>query len=230
MAMKKRRTRLYFVLFSFLLLVFCNRREATEPKETSITIQGTVRNFQGMGIYPAYLIVQDRLLSKTNAQGEYAFTWSTKGSSLTLVCSALNYRDTTAEISCQEASPIRLDFVLTPDNTLGHVYGEFQDQGLFNQAMETNPSLNDWDPKQMFDASTGATMQIKTFGDSLPPQYVYLEDSLLATSDAWGQFHFRLQCGTYPLRATCEGYQDTTQIVKILPGSNYVIFFLSKRE
>lgn len=215
----------------FLLFVglACERRHATESREMSIMIQGTVRNSQGLGIFPAYLIAQGRLLTKTNTQGEYTFTLFTKESSLTLLCSALNYRDTTAEITIHGDQPIQLDFVLTSDSTLGKVYGEFQDYGLFTQAIEADPSLKNWGAKEIFDAATGATMQFKTFGYPIPPQEVYLEDRLLATSDAWGQFYFRLQCGTYPLRGRCEGYQDTTQIVKILPDSpNYVIFFLSK--
>lgn len=219
------------VLLCLVVGIACERHHATESKETSITIHGMVRNPQGAGIYPAYLIGGNRLLAKTNAQGEYAFTLLTKEPSLMLLCSALDYRDTTVVVSLPDEGLVPLDFVLTPDSTIGKVYGEFQDHALFTQAVEADPSMKNWGAKQIFDAATGATMQYKTFGYPVPPQEVYLEDSLLATSDAWGQFSFKLQCGTYPLRGMCEGYQDTTQIVKILPNTpNYVIFFLSKNQ
>jgi hypothetical protein len=217
-------------ILSVWILILCGmsciRNSAIGPKETRGTVQGTVKSAGIAFIHPAYLFCRDSLLATTDEQGKYTIASMNEGPAA-LTCSALNYRDTTVQVQVKGGQTIAADFMLTPDSTIGKVYGEFQDWNLFNDSLITNPSLANWDAKRIFDAATGATIQYKTLGYEVGERRVYLGDSLLAVSDAWGQFWFKIPCGTRPIKGSCEGYYDAAQVVKVLPNTHhYVNFFL----
>ena len=222
--------RILAILILFLSMISCDHNNSTGPKETKGTVQGTVKSVNDTPIHPAYLFSQDSLLANANEQGKYTITSIEEGS-LTLTCSALNYRDTTVQVQVQGGQTVIVDFMMTPDSTMGKVFGEFQDMNLFADSLKTNPSLANWDAKYIFDAVTGATIQYKTLKYPVPDRKVYLGDSLLAIADAWGQYWFKIQCGTYRITGSCDGYNDASRVIKVLPDTRvYVNFFLTRKE
>jgi hypothetical protein len=231
MMMKRLFLILLFGLSIMLVVITCDKNPS-EPKPTIGTIQGNVKSIlpgNSTAIHPAYIIVEDRLLATTDENGNYVIASIEEGT-YQLTCSALNYRDSTEQVSVLGGKTINHDFYLTPDSSIGRVYGEFQDVTLFNQRLQADPSLAQWDAKKIFDAATGATVQAKTFGYEIPNRKVFLGDSLLAISDVWGQYWFKIQCGTYPITGSCEGYYDSTQVIKVLPDArSYVNFFLRRK-
>ena len=71
--------------------------------------------------------------------------------------------------------------------------------------------------------------EIAGYVRSAAPRQIWLGDSLLALTDDFGQCRFELQCGTYPITATCEGYCDTTQMVHVRSDEfTYMILFLDR--
>jgi hypothetical protein len=215
-----------------LLLPFCLsclRRSATGPAETGGFVSGFVRNAARAAVHPAFVTAGDTLLAATDDQGRYAFALKADGPVL-LTCSALNYRDTTAQIQVAGGRTVSADFTLTANLAAGKVYGEFEDNALFAESIITHPSIRDWDPQQVFDGTTGATIQGKTYGHEVPERRVFLGDSLVAYGDSWGQFWFKVPCGTYPLRGTCEGFSDALRVVRVAPDADaYVNFFLTPK-
>jgi len=202
---------------------------STEPYESSGTVSGTVRTEAGTGLHPAYLSSGSIFLAVTDEAGHYSFTVKTGQTDLT--CSALNFGDTTVQVLVTRNGKSTVDFTLLSHTAVGRVYGEFQDQTLFSAAMKSNPAMADWDAKMVYDASTGATIQYKTLGYEVYDRQVFLGDSLLATSDAWGQYFFRLPVGTYPLTAACAGYDSLTVMARILPEArNFFDFFLNRKN
>ncbi len=106
------------------------------------------------------------------------------------------------------------------------VYGEFQDQEMYNASLEGNPAMKDWTDKQLFDGLSGATMQLKTFGIDLPPCMVLLGDEILGYADGFGQFWISLAPGTYTLTGRCEGYKEVEIELKVKAGEKYYINFI----
>ena len=147
-----------------------------------------------------------------------------------LICSALNFRDTIEYVKVVGGETVRHDFSLQPDSTMGRIVGEFQDLFIFKDSLQNNPGLADWDEKQIFDAATGATIQMKWLQDPVGDREVYLGDYLLGKSDAFGQYGFILQCGTYPVEGKCEGYISKTHIVKVLPDTKIYLNFILERD
>jgi hypothetical protein len=222
----------YFYIFIFqlyLLLFFISCDRSTGPKDTLGSITGTVMNGQAAGmpaIHPAYIFSGDTLLATTDEYGKFSIS-EIQENIYNFTCSALYFRDTTEQIHISGGKTVTHDFYLIPDSTTGLVYGEFQDLNLFNDSLVTHPGMADWDAEQIWQGVTGATLQTKTLHYNIPDRNVYLGDSLLARTDGFAQYAFRLQCGTYQIKGTCEGYYDATEVVKITPDHHsYVNFFL----
>lgn len=215
----------------FLIIINCNDRP-TEPKPTNGMIAGHVESASpgNLGaIHPAYIFVENRLLATTDANGDYEIDSLEEGI-YQFTCSALNYRDTTEQVHIRGGQQNTHNFSLAPDSVTGRLYGEFQDVTLFNQNLQINPAMSGWDAKRIFDSATGATVQAKTFGYEIPDRKVFLGDSLLAISDVWGQYWFEIQCGTYPITGSCQGYHDSTVVIKVIPNTKvYVNFFLRRK-
>jgi hypothetical protein len=203
-----------------------------ESKETEGDINGVVKELTENSeaiIYPAYIIYEDTLLATTNESGEYLIS-SLKEDTYTLICSALNFRDTIEQVKVVGGETVTHNFSLQPDNTTGLLLGEFQDMLIFSDSLETNPGLAEWDEKQIFNAATGATIQMKWLQYPVGNREVYLGDSLLGISDFFGQYAFNIQCGTYCFEGKCEGYISKTHIVKILPDAKFYLNFFLERE
>lgn len=205
-------------------------KDKDEPDTTSgkllITIKGQQNSNSGI---KAYLFLNDSLYGKTDAQGTYENN-SIKTGSYTLTCSAINFKDTSLNITIVGAETTKLNFYLLSDTSVGTVYGEFQDLMLFKQKSVNKPQILTWDEHEIYDGVTGATIYKIGYPDPIPPRNVILDDSILAVSDGFGQYWFTIQSGTYPVTGACYGYSDTSRIIKILPGSNnYINFFLRKK-
>jgi hypothetical protein len=214
-------------MLTLALSAGCNRLNG--PRETKGMIKGSVKHGTS-AVYRAYVFGGDTLLAVTDGSGNYLISSIAEGDH-ELTCSALNYADTIRRVLVTGGQTACCDFLMTPDSSIGKVYGEFQDLDVFDDSLKTNPSLKDWDPKRIYDASTGATLQVKTFGYELPDRRVFLGDSLVALADAWGQYAFKIQCGTYPLTGSCEGYGDAVRVIKVLPDvRNYANFFLKRKN
>jgi hypothetical protein len=215
------------IVFAIFTQLNCTR----ESNETKGDIKGVVKELKQNSeavIYPAYIIYEDTLLATTNESGEYLIS-SLKEDTYTLICSALNFRDTIEQVKVVGGGTVTHNFSLQSDNTTGILVGEFQDLLIFNDSLETNPGLAEWDGKKIFDAATGATIQMKWLNYPVGNREVYLGDDLLGISDAWGQYGFIIQCGTYCFTGKCEDYKSKTHIVTILPDTKiYLNFFLER--
>jgi hypothetical protein len=112
----------------------------------------------------------------------------------------------------------------------GRVYGEFEDAGLFGEALEAKPEMKAWSQKQVWDGLSGATIQAKTFGKPVPDRIVLEGGKVLAYADGFGQFWVSLAPGPHLLTGRCKGYKDAAVTVEIAPGStSYLNFYLKKR-
>mgnify|MGYP006289039625 FL=1 len=217
-------------LLSLIFLLYCE--QSSEPKETTGHISGVVKSAgsNDVFIHPAFIFSGDSLICTTDVQGEFSITPLNEGR-YSLTCSALGYRDTTMQVQVlggQTAKPVLL---LTPDVATGRVYAEFQDDFLFQQELQTDSSMTLWNAQELFDGVTGATLQSKTLRMELPPRQIFIGDSLIAITDDFAQAWFDVQAGTYPLRGCCEGYVDSTQVVRVIPDERvYVAFFLDRAE
>jgi hypothetical protein len=201
-----------------------------ESNETEGSIAGVVTD-QGSEaiIHPTYIFHNDTLLTTTNESGEY-FISSLREGKYSLICSALNFRDTVEQVKVVGGGTVTHNFSLKSDNTTGRLVGEFQDMLIFNDSLQTNPGLAEWDAKQICDAATGATIQFKWFPDFRGTRVIYLGDDSLGISDAWGQYGFYIQCGTYCFTGTCDGYKSKTHVVTIFPDTKTYLNFLLERE
>ncbi|MBN2102941.1 hypothetical protein JW835_02770 [bacterium] len=225
---------IWILIFILAALIACER--IMEP-ENEIGHMNTINRVKGFvysrvqpdqSIAPAYIIMEDSLLAITDNQGAYVIDSLEIGIHF-ITCSALNYRDTTVQINVSGTDTINMDFYLTPDRSTGRIYGEFHDIPLFNEIIQNEPEKLTWDDQQMFEGTTGATIQKKWLHYDIPQIYLYLGDSLISGCDAFGQFWCELQSGTYPIRGTCGGYQDAVQVVKVLPDEKtYVNFFMER--
>lgn len=227
--MRMKKIFLMLILQILFISFFIKCDNATEPKETKGIVTGTVKNVllgDGSIIHPAYIFLEDSLIATTNEFGEYSIS-SIENGSYFITCSSLGFRDTTTQVQVIAGKTVTHDFYLTPDSSTGRIYGEFQDMTLFNNSLETNPSLAEWDAEQIFASVTGATIQAKTLMYDVPDRKVFLGDSLLAITDGFGQYWIEIQCGTYCITGSCEGYKDAMQVIKVLPDTRvYVNFFL----
>ena len=219
------------VMVLVVFAVFSQLNCTKKSKETEGDIKGFVKELEQNSeaiIYPAYIIYEDTLLATTNESGEYLISSLEEGT-YTLICSALNFRDTIEQVKVVGGETVTHNFSLQSDSTTGIVVGEFQDMLIFNDSLETNPGLAVWDDKQIFDAATGATIQMKWLNYYVGDREVYLGDDLLGVSDAFGQYGFYVQCGTYCFKGSCEGYISKTHIATILPDTKiYLNFFLER--
>jgi hypothetical protein len=220
---------IYFIPF-LLLLLFTSCDKSTDPKETKGNIAGKVV-YNSTVLPSAYIFIGDSLMATTDDSGAYSITSVNEGG-YELLCSALNYRDTTSQVQVSGGQTVIRDFYLVPDTTAGWIRGEFQDIILFNDSLINHPSMANWDAQQVWQASTGATMIGKFLLYNVPRQKIYLGESMVSITDDWAQFALKIQCGTYQLTGTCEGYYDANEVVTVLPGklsdAIFVNFFMMR--
>jgi len=207
-----------------------NCTKESNETEGSITGVVTIRD-QGSEaiIHPAYIFHHDTLLTTTNELGEY-FISSLNEGKYSLICSALNFRDSVQQVKVVGGETVTCNFSLQPDNSMGKLVGEFQDLTVFNDSLISNPELAEWDEQQIYNAATGATIQVKWFPDFMGTRVVYLGDDSIGFSDAFGQYAFVIQSGTYSFTGTCDGYKSKTHVVTILPDTKTYLNFLLERE
>jgi hypothetical protein len=233
--MDKRQTIFRLIPAAAVFLVLACQH-ATEPGKSRVTLSGTVYPAQpgSPAIQSAYLFMGDSLMAVTDETGHYHIA-SIESGSHDFICSALGYSDATVEVTVGRENTLH-DFYLTPDESTGRVYAEFQDQTLWLDALADHPELDTWNDRELFEGTTGATLQTKWLQIELPDRILFLGDSLLAYSDGFGQCWAKLQCGTYPLTGVCEGYRSVTRTVHIVPYAppesekSYVIFFMNRLE
>ncbi|MBN1779494.1 carboxypeptidase-like regulatory domain-containing protein [bacterium] len=216
-----------WVAFSVLLFTFCDRKP-TEPGKSTGKISGTVMSGGPAPSGPvktAYLFEDDNLLAVSDENGQYAVDDLEEGPH-TLICSALNFRDTTVQVQVTRETTTDQPFLLSPDGSVGRAYGEVQDGVLFEAV---DPEVLTWTAQEMYEGVTGATLQTKWLQVEVPPIYITLGDSILAVSDPFGMFWFRLQAGTYPVTASCEGYESQTRVIHIpADDRTYVSYILDR--
>lgn len=220
----------FVILFFLLLWISC--QQTTEQVETDNTVQGTVNRFLPNGpsvVSPAFIFMGDSLLATTDTKGSYRIN-NLEAGNHDLTCSALFCSDTTVSVQVKGGRTVTLDFNLNPDSTTGIILGEFQDGFLFQQRLQEEPSLADWSEKKIYDAGTGATLQYKTVQVVIPECIVSLADSQVASVVAWGQYWLEIQCGTYPLTGSCEGYKSVMHIIKVQPEEKGYLNFILPRE
>lgn len=206
------RTKLFASMLLICLAVVQTFVGCKDELESTI-VKGIVKNNQGETVFPAFIIFDNKLLATTNESGAYQINTLNSGN-YSLICSAIGYDDKIIEVNITDGKTTTTDIVLTPNENIGWIYGEFQDKSLFEQHVESDPEKKDWDAKKILDAVSGATIQPwKMSGVS--ECEVNVGDELIATGDGYGQYWIELQCGTYPFTGTCSGYRDTTVIIKI---------------
>ncbi|MBN1483023.1 hypothetical protein EH223_13955 [candidate division KSB1 bacterium] len=219
----------YIFIPFILLFLYSACRQSMEPVETKGIVQGIVSCILPDGavaVNSAFIFMGDSLITTTDLQGHYQIT-ALEAGTYEITGSALFCGDTTLSVQVLGGHTAILDFNLKPDSTTGRVYGEFQDGNLFLQRLQEDTSLVNWSEKQIFDAATGATLNLKTLRSEVPECTVFLGDSAIASADAWGQYWFTIPSGTYPFTGACEGYEDIMHILKIEPDSrNYLNFIL----
>ncbi len=214
-----------------IIFAYLSCDNTTEPKETHGTITGSVQDIShnGTSVHPAYLFLNDSLLTTTDENGEFTISELEEGS-YQIVCSALNFLDTTEQISVKAGKTTSHTFYLTPNLVSGRVFGEFEDMTLYNEVLAADTSKLGWSDLEVYQAGTGATLQSKTLGYEVPDRKVWLGDSLLALADNWGQYSFKIQYGTYPITATCEGYNSIDTVITVIPDEHLYINFFMRRQ
>ncbi len=215
-----------------LFIIWAGCQHTTEQTPTEGYLQGIVKCLLPNGAAPvfrAFILWGDSLLATTDSQGSYHINNLEVGN-YDLTCSALFCGDTIQSVQIQGDRTVTLDFNLRPDSSTGLVVGEFQDGFLFQQRLQEDSSLADWSEKDIYDAATGATLQFKTLGYTVPDRFVSMGDTSLTTSDYWGQYGVYIPSGTYPLTGSCEGYENVMCVVNIQPDSRNYINFILPRE
>ncbi len=217
---------LYLIILAAISL--CSSCE--EENSDGTALLGTIKSkLENQAIFPAFLILGDELLATSEKSGDYEIT-SLEPGEYTLVCSAINFEDETLVIEIEEGKIISNDFLMSPGNSLGSVYGELHDQGLYDEQLMADPSMAGWTDQELYDGVSGATIQSMTFGFDLPSSEVYIGDSLFSLTDGFGQYWFDVQAGTYPLRISSPGYKDTVQIIKVGPDTEVFGNFILLKE
>ncbi len=215
-----------------LNLLWYSCDNSTEPKKLTGNFTGVVEGIQSGSSVPvdhAYIIAGDNLLAITDENGAFDISAIEEGT-YHFICSALFYADTVKELMIEADKTLEYNFSLVPDSATGKVYGEFQDEILWNQMLNEKPYLANWDADSVWAGVTGATLQTKTLGYEIPPRTIRLGDSLLAYTDGFGQYWFRIQGGTYPITGSCDGYQSVTKVVKAIPDQKVYLNFILPRE
>ncbi len=221
---------IYFALLLLVVWAGCKKNSTEPPLLTPGSVSGIVR-CGGNVVHSAYIFWGDSLLTTTDSQGAYHVD-NVEPADYLLTASALFCGDTTLSVQVKSGSTTTLDFTLSPDSSIGRVYGEFQDDSLFQQRVLQDAGLASMTEKEICDGGTGATLQAKTLGYYIPDRTVSLGDSLLAYSDGYGQYWLKLPTGTYPLTGACEGYKSRTRVVTVPPndGRVYLNFFLPRTD
>ena len=224
------------LLNSFLLLaylfVFTGCSESPDKKDKP-TLQGTVYNAQTLqviGNKAIYIFLNDESISNpiTDRDGMYRIEDLDYSGRHDILCSALNYKDTTISVTFDEGKVSTGDFYLTPDNSIGTLRGELQYDSLF----ALDPFLASLSDQEIHDGVTGATLQSKWIdpGVTYPPIIMMGEDTLWPPVDTYGRFRIYLQAGTYSLTAVSEGFYPATKTKRVYADSTVYISFSLKKQ
>ena len=180
-------------------------------------------------ISSAFIFHENLLLAETDFNGFFQISGLEPGS-YSFLCSSLGYADQTSQVEVSGKLNTDQDFHLYSGQAIGTIYGELHDRELYDEQLKNNPALGHWTPKELFDGVSGATKQSKTLGFDVPHSSIFIGDSLIATTDEYGQFTRELQCGTYPIQVTGAGYIDSTRVVRIKPDSVVFANFILERD
>jgi len=219
-------------LKTIFIVVFALFNSCSKDSEHIVenTIKGTVKNqLNQKPVHPAYIIYDNELLATTNEDGNFEIT-SLKAGNYSLICSAINFGDKVVQVVVEDEKILNNDFYLTPDESMGKLIGEFQDKILLDESFINNPEKADWNAEQIHDGVSGATIQVKNKPVPNVMSHVFLEDSILAEADEYGQYWFELQSGTYPLMAVSEGYVDQLRIIRVETDSLFFVNFILERK
>jgi hypothetical protein len=200
----------------------------TESKNTKGVIEGELlESGTGLAIRrPGWVFSGNRLLASADSTGAFEIPSLDPGE-YTLTGAALGHRDTVFTVIVSKGRTTRMDFPLNPENTEGRVIGEFQNTVLYRDSLAAHPEMAGWDAKEIYDASTGATIQGKEPLLDFNERQVFAGDTLVDVSDNWGQYGFRMKGGTVPFRGSCAGYKDSLVVAKLIPAGKLVVnFFL----
>jgi hypothetical protein len=216
------------VIALVIVLVFFTRCDNDEPEQGKGQLTVNVRELanNNTGIR-ANVFLDDSLYGTTDTNGLYMNN-SVNSGNYTLTCSAIDFRDTVLKIKIISGENTKFDFYLT--STKGKVFGEFQDMYLFRQETEIKPEIKTWDEKQVYDGTTGATICYKFIQNGVPERSVSIGDSIITVSDGFGQYYFKIQCGTYTVTGTCEGYVSSSKVIRVLPDSKIYVNFNLERK
>jgi hypothetical protein len=230
--------KLIFLLVSICLMSFfiACKKDSSKPKVTTGNITGMVIDISSdnpLTSDSAYVYLEDEIVAKTNASGEYTISSLEEGTYI-LVCSVLSdfFREETDTVEVVAGKTVTHNFYLVH---LGFLYGEFQDAYFFDSLIVEHPEMSEWDEEEIFEGTTGATIIDKNLHLDVERAEVFLNDSLLDRADDWGVYGAALPAGSYTLRGSCAGgenlqYDDNIINVEILPDSiHYYNFFLSRK-
>lgn len=142
-----------------------------------------------------------------------AATPASDNASVDAVSAASEDHEDAAATQAEAASPADLA-------KMGQVYGEFEDAQLFASALKKKPAMKSWSDEKLFDALSGATIQVKTLGPGTARGEIWQGSTRIAVADGWGQFWFALEPGTWKLVARCEGYEDQPFEIRLEAGSS----------
>lgn len=215
------------IMLSFLLILTIPMACTKESVETTATLlTGTVKNeTQDKNLYPAFIFHDNKLIATTNFNGAFQTDSLIEGT-YNIKCSAVGYADLESHIEIKEGRITSTNFSLLADNSIGKIFGEFHDKLLYKQQLITKPEIQDWTAEMLFDGVSGATMQRKTLQHEVPEIRVLLGDSIVATADGYGQYGFNIQCGTYPISVTCNGYKNSEQTIEVTTNDLTCINFI----
>lgn len=213
------------IIFFASITIQC-KDDDTESSGPAISIE--VKDVERSKGIVAAIFINDSLYGDCDKDGIFKLEKLDPGK-YELICSAQYFRDTAISFTIEENKPVKLEFKLAVDSSIGRVYGEFQDLQLYKNSISQKPEIDTWDEKKKFDASTGATLFYKNFEDSIPPRLIILNQDTIAIADGFAQYWFKIQSGTYQIEARCSGYKSSKTIVTVKPNSkNYKNFYLEK--
>lgn len=217
------------ILFLFLIGTGCIRKPAEpDPPPARGALQGSVKSGEN-AVFPSYIFIGEELAAEPDESGAFHVDMLEAGT-YQVTGSALMFADTTVEVVIQGDQTTTLDLSLTPDTTTGFLIGEFQDDSLFLQQLGEKPEMAEWTDQEICDGATGATIQFKWLKPFEPFPHVLLGEDTLSADDGWGQYGFRIQCGTYPFTGICNGYQSVTGVARVEPGANTFLNFFLPRD
>ena len=225
--MAGRKIRTWFLSGMAILMAFSS---CQDENRTFLQIRGSVVSMKEHEQLSAFMILGEELKAETGADGSYEID-SLEPGRYELLVSSLNYKDTLVGIELKEGYSEEILVLLEEDESGGRVYGELHDRALYDAELIRNPEMADWTGKNLFDGVSGATIQTITFGNDLPAAEIFIGDSLIAFTDGFGQYWSDIQSGTYPLRVSLPGYEESIQLVRVLPDSFiYANFILSQKK